>query len=79
MIDVWGIGVWRVLQESKKGLQILDLKGFASLCSSSNMQLKYKWVRRVFLPPSYFNCCSHLLLEVVYYTVTILIVSVVFA
>ena len=42
MIDVWGIGVWRVLQESKKGLQILDLKGFASLCSSSNMQLKYK-------------------------------------
>ena len=69
----------RVLQESKKGLQILDLEGFASLCSSSNMKLKYKWVKTVFLPPSYCNCCSHLLLEVVYCTVTILIVSVVFA
>ena len=29
----------RVLQESKKGLQILDLEGFASLCSFSNMKL----------------------------------------
>ena len=38
----------RVLQESKKGLQILDLEGFASLCSSSHMQLKYKWVKRFF-------------------------------
>ena len=36
-------------------------------------------LKRVFVRPSYFNCCSHLLLEVVYYTVTILIVSVVFA
>ena len=32
----------RVWQESKKGLQILDLEGLAFLCSSSNMQLKYK-------------------------------------
>lgn len=36
--DVWG----RVLQKSNKGLQILDLEQFASMFSSSNMQLWYK-------------------------------------